>query len=130
MIIDKLSIGGALLYSSVDAEVEDDGEIGIRDFGFAPRVGYLHMFGRVVGIWPRGGFSYYSTASDEDEFDLYTMVFNAECMFPIVLAPHFGVLVGLAFDQSLTGNLDPEDGPDRDIMMRSIGLQVGLFGWL
>lgn len=130
MIIDKLSLGGALLYSNMDAEVEDGGEIGIRDFAFSPRVGFLHMFGSVVGIWPRGGFAYYSTASDLDEYDAYTMTFNAECMFPIVLTPHFGILVGLAFDQSLTGNLDPEDGPDRDIMMRSIGLQAGLFGWL
>jgi hypothetical protein len=51
-------------------------------------------------------------------------------MFPIVIRQHFGVLVGFAFDQSLTGNLDPENGPDRDNMWRSIGLQAGLFGWI
>jgi hypothetical protein len=131
MIIDKLSIGGALLYSNMDAEVEGGGEIGITDFAISPRVGYLHMFGKVVGIWPRGGLGYYSTSSQEGpEFDAYTIVFNAECMFPIVLAGHFGILAGFAFDQSLTGNYDPDPGPERDIMMRSIALQVGLFGWL
>jgi hypothetical protein len=51
-------------------------------------------------------------------------------MFPIVLAGHFGILVGFTFDQSITGNYDPDPGPERDIMMRSIGLQAGLFGWL
>jgi hypothetical protein len=129
MIINKLSLGGALLYSNMDAEVEGGGEVGVTDFAFAPRVGFLHMFGNVVGIWPRGGLSYYST-SVQDNYDEYTMVFNAECMFPIILAGHFGILVGIAFDQSLTGNRDPEDGPERDISMRSIGLQAGLFGWL
>ena len=129
MIIDKLSIGGSVLYSSMDAEVEDGPEIGRTDFGILPRVGYLHMFGRVVGIWPRGGIGYYSTSFQNDD-DASLFAFYAECMFPIVLAPHFGVLAGLTFDQSFAGNYDPDDGPERDIMMRSIALQVGLFGWL
>jgi hypothetical protein len=131
MIIDRLSLGGALLYSNADAELDGGGDIGVTDFELSPRVGFLYMFGKVVGIWPRGGFSYHSTSSqDPPEFHAWTLAFNAECMFPIVIAPHFGFLVGLAFDQSLTGNLDPENGPDRDISMRSIGLQVGLFGWI
>ena len=129
MIIDKLSIGGALLYSSMDAEVEDGPEIGRTDFGILPRVGYLHMFGRVVGIWPRGGIGYYSTSFQNDD-DAHVIPFYAECMFPIVLAPHFGVLAGFSFDQSLTGTFDPDNGPEVDMMMRSIALQVGLFGWL
>jgi hypothetical protein len=131
LIIDKLSLGGALLYSSMDAEQEGGGDVGITDFELSPRVGYLHMFGRVVGIWPRGGLSYHSTSSQEGgDFDAWTVAFNAECMFPIVVRGHFGFLVGLAFDQSLVGNYDPDNGGDRDIMMRTIGLQAGLFGWI
>jgi hypothetical protein len=129
MLIDKLSLGGSVLYSSVDAEVEDGGEVGRTDFALLPRVGYLHMFGKVVGIWPRGGIGYYSTSFQNDD-DANLWAFYAECMFPIVLAPHFGVLAGLTFDQSFTGTFDPDNGPERDLMMRSIALQVGLFGWL
>jgi hypothetical protein len=129
MIIDKLSIGGALLYSNLDVEDEDGDDASIADFEISPRVGYLHMFGDVIGIWPRGGLSYHST-SLENSFHATTIALNIECMFPIVVRPHFGFLVGLAFDQSLTGNVDPDDGPDMDLMMRSIGLQAGMFGWL
>jgi hypothetical protein len=124
-----LSLGGALLYSNVDAEDEDGDDAGISDFEVAPRVGYLHMFGDVVGIWPRGGLSYHSRSVD-DAYDATVFGLHLECMFPIVVRQHFGVLVGFAFDQSLSGNLDPEDGPDRDLMWRSIGLQAGLFGWI
>ena len=129
MIIDKLSIGGALLYSNLDVEDEDGDDASIADFEISPRVGYLHMFGDVIGIWPRGGLSYHST-SLENSFHATTFALNIECMFPIVVRQHFGFLVGLAFDQSLTGNVDPDDGPDMDLMMRSIGLQAGMFGWL
>jgi hypothetical protein len=129
MIIDKLSIGGALLYSNLDVEDEDGDDASIADFEISPRVGYLHMFGDIIGIWPRGGLSYHST-SLENSFHATTIALNIECMFPIVVRPHFGFLVGLAFDQSLTGNVDPDDGPDMDLMMRSIGLQAGMFGWL
>jgi hypothetical protein len=87
------------------------------------------MFGKVLGIWPRGGFVYHST-SVEDVYDIWSLGISLECMFPIVLVQHFGIVAGFAFDQSLTGNLDPDDGPDRDISYRSIGLQVGVFGWL
>ena len=124
-----LSLGGALAYSNIDAENEDGDDAGVTDFLVAPRVGYLFMFNNVIGIWPRGGLAYHSRSID-DAYDASAFALNLECMFPIVIAPHFGVLVGFTFDQSLSGNLDPEDGPDRDIMWRSIGLQAGLFGWL
>ena len=129
LIIDHLSIGGALLYSNLDQEDEDGDDVGITDFQLSPRVGYLYMFGSVIGIWPRGGLSYHSTSVD-NAYDANAFALNLECMFPIVIVPHFGALVGFAFDQSITGNLDPENGPDRDIMWRSIGLQAGLFGWI
>jgi hypothetical protein len=129
MIIDKLSIGGALLYSNLDVEDEDGDDASIADFEISPRVGYLHMFGDVIGIWPRGGLSYHST-SLEDTFHATTWALNIECMFPIVVRQHFGFLVGFAFDQSFIGEIDWEDDPDTDLMVRSIGLQAGLFGWL
>jgi len=130
MIIDKLSIGGTLAFSSRDADVEGPADPETQtDFQLGPRAGYLHMFGKVVGIWPRGGLVYHSQ-SLEDVYDTWTLGINLECMFPIVIVQHFGVIAGFAFDQALTGNLDPDDGPDRDITYRSIGLQVGVFGWL
>jgi hypothetical protein len=130
MVIDKLSVGGSLGFSLSNVETNDNGQaVPLTAFLLAPRVGYLHMFGRVAGIWPRGGFVYHSASADlqykESDFAL-----NLECMFPIVMAGHFGTEIGVTFDQSLTGKRDPENGVAYDISYRSIALQVGLFGWI
>ena len=47
-----------------------------------------------------------------------------------MIAPHFGILLGLTFDRSLTANRDPELTVEYDVTYQSIGLQVGLFGWI
>lgn len=136
LVARKFSVGGAIGYSSNDFDgLNPGGPIGVggktKTFLFLGRVGFLHMFGRVLGIWPRGGLVYHSRDvngfGDESAFGL-----NAECMFPIVVAPHFGFLTGISFDQSLSGNVDPDPGPapDYDFNYRSIALQFGLFGWL
>ncbi len=120
MVVNQLSLGGAVGFSLSDAS---------NDFIVAPRIGFLHMFGRVAGIWPRGGFFYHSTEVDH-QYKESSLGLNLECMFPIVVAGHFGFEVGLTFDQSFTGKHDPDDGPSYDIEYRSIALQVGLLGWI
>jgi hypothetical protein len=130
MVINKLSVGGAVGFSHSDGNTTNGGAaIPPTTFLIAPRVGYLHMFGRVAGIWPRGGLVYHS-ASATNQFKESGLGFNAECMFPIVVAGHFGFEVGLTFDQSLTATRDPDNGPSYSITYRSIALQVGLFGWI
>jgi hypothetical protein len=130
MLFNKFSLGGALGYSNIDADVQGPGgPASVADFVIEPRVGFLHMFGKVAGIWPRGGLFYQSTSAN-GYYSEWTFALNVECNFPIVIAPHFGILLGLAFDQSLTGNRNPDNDPDRDITYRSIGLHVGLFGWI
>jgi hypothetical protein len=128
LVIDKLSLGGALGVSLSDPSPSGAGGPPTT-FLVAPRIGFLHMFGRVAGIWLRGGFMYHSAKVDsvykESGFGI-----NAEAMFPIVVAPHFGFELGLAFDQSLGATRDPENGVEYDIAYRSIALQVGLFGWI
>ena len=52
LVIEHLSIGGALGYASGDA----DRQIDASEFLLAPRVGYLYSFGRVVAIWPHVSF--------------------------------------------------------------------------
>jgi hypothetical protein len=130
MIIDKLSLGGVLGFSSTDTTVEGPAPIGSRKrFLFGPRVGFLHMFGRVAGIWPRAGLSYHSQ-SFEDQYSESGFGLNLECNFPIAIVQHFGVLLGFTFDRSLGANRDPEASVDYDVTYQSIALQVGLFGWI
>lgn len=131
----KFSIGGSIGYSTTSLEMEGPGGDVLLDgetttFLLAARAGFLHMFGRVLGIWPRGGVTYRST-SVEDSAKASDFGLSIECQFPIVVAPHFGFLPGLTFDQSLTGSVDPDGNADEyDLEYRSIALQFGLFGWI
>lgn len=136
LVVDHLSIGGAFGFSTSETDVDTTllgGYVGLEDntktFVLAPRIGYLHMFGAVAGIWPRAGLSYESTTIRNGP-DITDLALNLECNFPIVMAPHFGILLGLSFDQTLTGEIDPPNGPDIDMSYRSLALQVGLFGWI
>jgi hypothetical protein len=129
LVMNKFSIGGALGFSNADTRVDGVGSAIANRFVLAPRAGFLHMFGRVGGIWPRGGLTYHRL-SVEDAYVESGLGLNLECQFPIVFTPGFGMLVGLAFDQSLTANRDPRNGVDYPVSYRSIGLHVGLFGWI
>ncbi len=135
LVARKFSVGGAIGYSSNDFSSNGPGGPVLlggktKTFVFDGRVGFLHMFGRVLGIWPRGGLMYHST-SIENGTQWSDLGLNLECMFPIVIAPHFGFLTGFSFDQSLTGEVDPAgNANDYDYNYRSLALQFGLFGWI
>jgi hypothetical protein len=81
--IDGLSIGASFIYlassgdlttrqsvsgNGVDEEIEEDSELPTESgLVFAPRIGYAVAFNETVGIWPRLGFSYVRTVSEEEE---------------------------------------------------------------
>lgn len=122
LVIDHLSIGGSLGYFSVDP---DEGG-SVSGFLLNPRVGYVHAFGRVVGIWPRGGFTYHSGdvgPADEDGFAL-----TLECPFTFSPTNHFAFHVGPTFDIDMFGERDAGPG-DVDWKYRAFGLNAGLLGW-
>jgi hypothetical protein len=133
LVIDSLSIGGSLGFASVSSD-SDIGPLGgdgdTTTVLFAPRVGYVYMFNDVIGIWPRGGFTYHSQNVD-DAYDSNGFGLNLEAMFPIIPKGNWGFLVGPTLDIDITGSLDP-DGPadDLDLTYTTFGIQAGLFGWL
>lgn len=120
-VIDHLSVGGSLGFYSVDP----DGGSDLSGFLFSPRVGYVYEFGRVVGIWPRGGFTYHSGdfLAEENGFAL-----TLECPFTFSPTEHFAFHVGPTFDIDMFGEADL--GPvDVDQNYRVFGLNAGLLGW-
>jgi hypothetical protein len=129
LVVNKVSVGGALGFSTADSKPRGGGSNTTTRFVLAPRAGYLHMFGRVAGIWPRAGLTYHRVSAERN-FVESAFGLNLECNFPLVFTPHFGMLVGLAFDQSFLGNRDPVDRVDYFVSYRSFGLQIGLFGWI
>jgi len=123
MVIEHLSIGGALGYVSHDGDAADS-----SSFIVAPRIGYAYAFGRVVGIWPRGGFTYHTTSFDNG-FDEKGFALTLECPFTFSPAPHFAISIGPTFDVDLFGDRDRAPINKGDRIYRTFGLNVGLLGW-
>jgi hypothetical protein len=125
LVIDHLSIGGSLGYASVDADQQND----YSTFLIAPRIGYAYAFGRVVGIWPRGGFTYHSTSVD-DRFDEKGFALSLECPFTFSPATHFAFHIGPTFDIDMFGDRDPNGIIEKsDRTYRTFGVNGGLLGW-
>lgn len=127
LAIDHLSIGGALGYASIDPDNGPSGSM----FIIAPRVGYLYSFGRVVGIWPRGGFTYH-TAGVDNAYDDKGFALNLECPFTFSPATHFAFHVGPSFDIDMFGShtTHPPGGDVKgDLTYRAFGVNAGLLGW-
>jgi hypothetical protein len=124
LVLDHLSVGGSLGYVSVDADQQND----FSSFIIAPRVGYAYAFGRVVGIWPRGGFTYHSSSIDRG-FDEKGFALSLECPFTFSPAPHFAFHVGPSFDIDMFGSRDPSPIDKGDRTYRAVGLNAGLLAW-
>lgn len=125
LVIDHLSVGGSLGYASLDANRQND----ISLFEISPRVGYVYAFGRVVGIWPRGGFTYHSS-SVNNAFDENGLALTLECPFTFAPVPHFAFHVGPTFDIDMFGSRSPNGADKGDRTFRAFGLNAGILGWL
>jgi len=124
LVIDHLSIGGSLGYASVDADDQND----YSTFIISPRVGYAYAFGKVVGIWPRGGFTYHSTSVDTF-YDEKGFALSLECPFTFAPTTHFAFHIGPTFDVDMFGSRDPSPIDKGDRTYRAVGLNGGILGW-
>jgi hypothetical protein len=126
LVIDHLSIGGSLGYATTSL---DQPNVDAAMFEISPRVGYLYSFGKVVAIWPRGGFTYHTTSVDDGPSES-GMALSLECMFTFSPTSHFAISVGPTFDFDMFGEVDPVVGPDFDRRYRTFGINAGILGWL
>lgn len=126
LIIDHLSVGGSLGYASVSL---DDPDVSVALFEIAPRVGYIYSFGRVVSIWPRGGFTYHSAGADPGDSE-NGFALTLECPFTFSPIEHVAFHVGPTFDIDMFGTHDPEMGDNNDQGYRSFGIAGGMLVWL
>lgn len=127
-VIDGLSLGGALAFVHLGLE---NGSI--NTFLLAPRVGYATFFNDVVGIWPRGGFSYWNRSTDPDRgFGSSENHFAFEIDVPLLLAPaeNFWITVGPLIGIPITGSTDDEGpgNPSESHKYTTFGLTAGLTG--
>jgi hypothetical protein len=141
-IIDGLSLGGniAIMHTSGSGDARfagiqvNGGNYDTTQFLFAPRVGYAIMFVERVGIWPRGGFSYYLDSTSYDgggSSTLHYFSLNLEAPFLFKVADNFAITVGPTIDVSLEGSqkLQSNNGNlsgSTDASLTAFGIAAGL----
>lgn len=123
VLFDHFSLGGSLGYVGLNP---DDGP-DVSAVLFAVRAGYVYAFGRVVGIWPRGGFTYH-TWSVDDDYEDDGLALTLECPFTFSPTQHFAFHVGPTFDIDFTGERQTPVG-DGDSRFRTFGVNAGILGW-
>ena len=141
-VIDGLTLGGSLAFWTQSGETETQTPFGSATadnptstfFVFAPRIGYIFMFSEHVGIWPRGGFSFF-TGSTEDpvtngDISRNGFGFNVDVPFAFVPLEHTAIYVGPGFDVSLGagGETDPGN-TEYNLSILDFGIYAGLGIW-
>jgi hypothetical protein len=147
-VIDKLSIGGSLMFLTQSGEQESElaGQSQTNDlpsstmFVLAPRVGYALMFNDTIGFWPRGGFTFYTASTEIEaaggntEISENGFAFSLEGLFLIAPIPNFGFTVGPTLDIGITGGIEtkppaPLPTVDADKTITDIGIHAGVAVW-
>ncbi len=159
-VIDRLTLGGSILLAfglggSTEREVVAGPTTTTQKvdspsrtlFGIAPRVGYILPFGNVMGIWLRGGLSFYSDrtrAQTIENNNITRTVTNTDTLFSVDLDPQFVVVpiphfffhFGPLVDISLTGTAKNEivegnatTSVSNDLSVFHLGVSTGLGGW-
>jgi hypothetical protein len=120
-VIDGLSLGGSLGYSTISAKVDSSDSESYDTFMFAPRVGYAFNFASKWSFWVRGGPTYTST----DDFSVYQL--EADGMFVFAITEGFGFNFGPTLGLPLGGS---GDAPIDSVSVTTFGITAGLLGWL
>lgn len=141
-IIDGLTLGAAFGVFSVSSTVSRAGNPDVdgptvNGVIVAPRIGYAYMFTDVVGIWPRGGITYWAFGTKDntgppDETSVHLLALTLEAPLVISPVPHAGFLVSPIFDIGLSGSTERKDGQtgvttSRDFKATEYGLEAGMF---
>ena len=121
-VTNGLSLGGA--FGVFVAKAEDSDATGIL---FEGRVGYHLSLGRVAGFWPRGGLVYYTINADDFVIgDLHQLALSLQAMFTLSPRDGWAFLLGPTIDFGITG----ESGNDVDFQEYTIGIMIGILGWV
>lgn len=150
-IIPNLTIGGAIGIASSSlgtkterngASVTQDGDT-VTSFLVSPRVGYIIGISDSVGIWLRGGFTYFSLSDKGPEVNgrknsssASGLAFSLDPILVLSPVDHFGFFGGLMLDLPLTGTLKNETvqpgqttSVSYDAKATNFGLNFGLLGY-
>ncbi|HEX3596500.1 MAG TPA: hypothetical protein VHU80_15425 [Polyangiaceae bacterium] len=131
-VTNGLSLGGSFVVLSRSPEGSTQTDILV-----APRIGFGYMFTRVVGIWPRGGISYWHASRSADNtdtsVDAHSFAFDVDV--PLLIAPtrSFAIEIGPLLDVGFAGRASAAfvgGGVARDTSFVQFGLSAGIVGLL
>jgi hypothetical protein len=130
-IINGLSLGGSFVVWTASTDNSS-----VTDIVLAPRVGYAYMFSDVVGIWPRGGFSWAHGSIDPDatqeQFSNHFFALDIDVPLVIAPTPGFAITVGPLFDLTFGGSATHKlaNGLETtvDASITQFGLSAGVMG--
>ena len=149
-VIDNLSIGGSLTYVSESGEGETEGAgqsvsadlDSSSGFLISPRVGFGMMFNEAIGIWPRGGITFFTVSTERkdntgattSEVSLNGLALTVEVPFILSPADHVAITLGPTLDFPLSGSSEvdpagPTPSTEIDVKITDIGLNAGLLTW-
>ena len=156
-VIDGLTVGGSLGFytQSSSTKSESGGQTTDRDgpsltaLMFAPRVGYILQFGDSMGLWLRGGVTYYNVSSEREspapggtgtvktENSTSGLALSLDPAFVITPVKHFGFFAGAMLDFGLSGTAKSEQSSggttqsqEIDQKFNNFGINFGLLGYL
>jgi hypothetical protein len=131
-VIDNLSVGAALGYSHVSFTRPAMANIEIStsadSWTFAPRAGYSFLFNDMIGIWPRGGFTY-RTFGASGGTGGHIFALTIEAPFTFSLIPHVVFTAGPTVDIGLGGSVSQSTNnvtTSIDFNSTEIGIQTAL----
>jgi hypothetical protein len=150
-VIDNLTVGAGLGFwtSSASRKTEGGGATVDQDGDtttailLSPRVGYIIGLSDKVGIWLRGGFTYFSISSSSPEQNgtkrtnsSNGLAFSLDPIFVVSPVEHFGLFGGLMVDLPLSGKVKGETTTggstvtnETDTKFQNIGLNFGVLGY-
>lgn len=118
-ITDNLSLGGAIGLYAWGSDGDRQG------FLIAPRIGYAVRLSDRVGLWPRGGFTYFSEEPAGGGANYTQFALSGEAMFAFLFQDSWAILAGPTLDLGLAGGVG-----DANFRQHSLGLAIGLMGIL
>jgi hypothetical protein len=115
-------------------------------FAFAPRFGYILSVNQMIGIWFKGGVTYFSIKSDQTAMFMGSsgtqtltdsgFSLNLEPELVVLPVPHFGFTISGLGDIALSGNHNETttgvvaSSTDFGLKINNFGLALGLLGFI
>ena len=121
-VTDRFSNGTGLVFASLSPDEGDN----VTYFAINPRIGGGFPIADKVGIWARGGITYYT--SGDDDIDISGLGLNLDAMFVLGVTDSFAFTIGPVADIGLTGSAESDLGGEVDFKYTNFGANAGVVG--